>query len=116
MKPSTKLLCAFLAVGVTPFAVVAVVSLMKSGNALSEQAFNQLNAVGTIKETQIEKYFGEREGDMGVLMETVGTLRQEAFAKLTAVREIKKAQIENFFAERLGDVRVLADNSFVVEA
>ena len=79
-------------------------------------SFNQLTAIREIKQSQIEKYFAEREGDMGVLMETVGTLRKEAFGKLEAIQASKKAQLERFFAERMGDALVLADNPFVHQA
>ncbi|MBW8000828.1 MAG: methyl-accepting chemotaxis protein [Planctomycetes bacterium] len=69
-----------------------------------------------VKKAQIEQFFAERKGDMGVLMETVNTLRKEAFAKLTAVQTIKKNQIEGYFSERLGDISVLSTNETVKEA
>lgn len=80
----------FLAVGLIPFAVIGISSLMKAKTALSEGAFNRLESVREIKKTQIEQFFDERAGDMGVLVETVGTLRQEAFNKLTAYRPLKR--------------------------
>lgn len=101
MKLSTKLLMFFLIVGVIPFATIGVISLIKSSNALSEQAFNQLKGVREIKKSQIERFFAEREGDAGVLAEMVGTLRREAFSKLTGIHEIKRTQIENYFNDRL---------------
>ena len=82
MKLGTKLILAFLAVGVIPFAVIGITSLVKSSDALSKQAYGSLEAVRGIKKTQIESFFNERQGDMGVLVETVGTLRKEAFDKL----------------------------------
>ena len=57
MKLSTKLLVAFLAVGVIPFAVIGLTSLYKSSGALSSQSFGQLEAVQQIKKNQIEDYF-----------------------------------------------------------
>ncbi len=114
MKLATKLMVAFLAVGVIPFAVAGLISLVKSGEALSRQAYGQLQTVRGIKKGQIEEYFMERQGDLAVLVETVGTLRKEAFAKLEAVRQIKKAQIEKYFEERLSDVSVLAKNDTVL--
>ncbi len=66
-----------------------------------QKSFDQLKNVREIKKAQIETFFSEREGDMGVLIEMVGTLRSEAMAKLEAIREIKKTQIESFFAERV---------------
>ncbi|MCH7872082.1 MAG: methyl-accepting chemotaxis protein [Planctomycetes bacterium] len=72
------------------------------GGVLEKTAYNQLIALRDVKKRQVETYFGERKGDMGVLVENVGTLRNEAFNKLIAVREIKKNQIESYFKDRLG--------------
>ena len=103
-----KLLVLFLVVGVIPFATASIVALWKSSNALEEQAYNKLVAVRDIKKGQIEGFFGEREGDMGVLTETVNTLRDEAFKKLVAIREIKKHQIEDFFESSLTTMETFA--------
>jgi len=108
MKLSTKLLIFFLIVGVIPFATIGIISLVKSSNALSDQAFNQLDGVREMKKGQIEKFFDERKGDMGVLTEIVGTLRREAFGKLKGIHEIKKHQIEDYFENALLDMEVFA--------
>ncbi len=111
-----KLMLSFLLVGLIPFIIVAVVSMNKSSNALSHAAFGQLEGMRAVKKAQISQFFNERQGDMGVLMETVATLRTEAFSKLDAIRDIKKSQIQGFFEERMGDARVLADSPFIVTA
>jgi len=67
MKLGTKLLVSFLGVGVIPFSIIAIVALLNSSKALSDQAFNQLNAVQAIKKAQIESFFQERLGDVSVL-------------------------------------------------
>ena len=108
------IICVLLAL--VSIGVVTVLSILQSSSALMDSAFNQMIAVRGIKKSQVERYFEEREGDMGVLMETVGTLRQEAFSKLEGIRENRKAQIQRFFGEREGDALVLADNPFVLEA
>ncbi len=92
-----KLLIFFLIVGISPFAISNLTSINKSSNALSKNAFNQLEGMRGVKKSQIETYFSEREGDMGVLSETVGTLREEAFKKLNAIQQLKKTQIERYF-------------------
>ncbi len=56
MKLRAKLLAAFLAVGVIPFAILAVVALNQAGSALSKQAFSQLVSIRDIKKSQIERY------------------------------------------------------------
>ena len=116
MKLGTKLLIAFLLVGIIPFAITGIISLTKASDSLTKSAFNQLEGVREIKKSQIEQFFNEREGDMGVLMETVGALRLEAFNKLEAVRSIKASQIETFFKERQGDATVFASLPFIEQA
>ena len=116
MSLKAKLLVAFLMVGLIPFGVIAIVSYVKSSSALSQQSFGQLEGVRGIKKNQIENFFKERQGDMGVLVEMVATLQQEAFKKLDAIQQIKRAQIEGYFLERAGDVSVLSKNGIVKEA
>ncbi|OVE78368.1 hypothetical protein BVX99_00130 [bacterium F16] len=127
MKLGTKLILAFLVVGLTPLIIVGTIAYTKAHSSLNDvsgegttslkkASFSQLEAIREIKKKQIEGFFKEREGDMAVLTETVSTLRREAFDKLIGIREIKKKQIEGYFVERLGDVRVLADNPFVKDA
>ncbi len=116
MSLKMKLLLAFLAVGLIPFGVIAAVSYFKSSSALSQQAFGQLEGVRGIKKNQIQNFFKERKGDMGVLVETVGTLRIESFDKLKAVAEIKRNQIEAYFKSLGGSVRSLTENTAVEEA
>ncbi|MBU2550611.1 MAG: HAMP domain-containing protein [Proteobacteria bacterium] len=113
MKLGKKLMVAFLAVGLIPFAVIGSIALYNSSQALSRQSFNQLEAVRGIKKAQIERFLVERQGDMNVLLDMVATLKQEAFQKLEAVQQIKRAQIEKFFADRFGDVILLSQNESV---
>ncbi len=113
MKP--KLMGLFLLVGLIPLAFVGWWSARAATGALMEKSYDKLSAVREIKKAQIEKFFGERQGDMGVLMETVATLRTEAFNKLTAVREIKKKQIEDYFANAFVQMGVFARSADVSE-
>ncbi|MDP6343170.1 MAG: cache domain-containing protein, partial [Alphaproteobacteria bacterium] len=116
LKIGPKLIAAFLVIGIVPFAIIGVVALMQSNDALHRQAFNQLESVRGIKKAQIEQFFGERRGDMGVLMETVGTMRRQALSKLTAVRESKKAAIERYFTSIRNQVLTMSENRMVVTA
>ena len=111
-----KLLAFFLLVGLAPFAILAVISLIKSSRALEETAYNHLVSVRDIKKAQIENFFQERKGDMGVLLETVNTLRREAFDKLKAVQEIKKSQLESFFHDLESQIRIFKDDPFTKDA
>jgi methyl-accepting chemotaxis protein len=117
MSLKVKLLVAFLAVGLIPFGVIAAVSYVKSSGALSQQAFGQLEGVRGIKKNQIENFFKERQGDMGVLVETVGTLRKESFDKTKSRRGNQaESQIEAYFKSLGNSVRSLTENTAVEEA
>ena len=116
MKLGTKLLLAFLFVGLAPFAIMGAVSLSKSADALEKQAFNQLSAMRGVKQNQIESFFREREGDMNVLMQTVGQIEQEAFNKLKSVQQLKKSQLEQFVEKLHDDITVLSKSKDVIHA
>jgi len=116
MKLGTKLLLAFLFVGLVPFAIMGAVSLSKSADALEKQAFNQLSAMRGVKQNQIESFFREREGDMNVLMQTVGQIEQEAFNKLKSVQQLKKSQLEQFVEKLHDDITVLSKSKDVIHA
>ena len=63
----TKLIMAFLLVGLTPLIIVSIIALNTSSASLKESAFNQLDAIMAVKKNQIEGYFEERYGDVVVL-------------------------------------------------
>jgi len=113
IKIRTKLLTSFLLVSIIPFLLYGAVSLHYSSDALSDQAFAKLEAVRDLKKAQLESFFNERQGNMGILRETVATLRQAAFEKLKIVQEIKKAQLETYFQRCVNDITVLAENATV---
>ncbi|MCP4623402.1 MAG: hypothetical protein GY850_07685, partial [bacterium] len=106
MKP--KLIGLFLIVGIIPLAITGWWSARLATEALMEKSYGQLEAVRGIKKAQIEKYFSERQGDMGVLMDTVATLRQNAFQKMGVVQELKITAIENFFQNLLTNAVMLS--------
>ena len=116
MKLRTKLLLAFLAVGIIPFAVIGISALTKSSTALNTQAFNQLEGVRGIKKGQIEQFFAEREGDMGVLMETVATIREEAFHTLESIQVNKKIALEGLIHQWFIDVKAQQNRSICTKA
>ena len=115
-KLGTKLLLAFLLVGVLPAAVIGLFALSNSSEALSNSAFNQLDGVREIKKAQIENFFAERRGDMGVLLETAGALRAEGIRKLVAVRDNKRNTVERYIEDIYEQVRFVANDKRVIEA
>jgi methyl-accepting chemotaxis protein len=64
MRLKPRLVAAFLFIGLLPFAIIGMVSLMQAKEALEKQSFSQLEAVRGIKKAQIDRYFAERAGDM----------------------------------------------------
>jgi len=114
MKP--KLIGLFLIVGLIPLIVVAVFSMTRAQSALMDQAYGNLEAVHETKKHQITTYFAEREGDMGVLVETVSTLRNETFGKLEALLVTRKNEIKRYFETLTNQVHALKDNPTTVQA
>ena len=53
LKIGPKLLLAFLFVGVIPFLTIGTISLITSNNALSDQAFSQLESMRDVNERKL---------------------------------------------------------------
>ncbi len=99
-----------------PFVVLGMMAVSTARDSFIEDRFAQLESVRGIKKAQVEKFFGERKGDMGVLVETVQTLRKEAFDKLTAVREVKRAAVERYFQSINDQIITFSEDKMVVHA
>ena len=115
-KLSTKLIVAFLGVGLGPFALLGAVSVHNSQRALEKAAFNQLESVRAIKSAQVEQFFVEREGDLGVLTETVATLREEGIQKLNGLQEIKAQAVQRYFTNLKSQLVTFSSDPTVVQA
>ena len=127
MSLGAKLVVSFLACGLIPLGVVAFVNYQtadsgmdeisnKGSTDLEQKAYSQLVALRDVKKAQIERYFGEREGDMGVLVETVKTLRSEAFNKLRANRDVKRAAVERYFQFINDQILTFSEDQMVIDA
>jgi methyl-accepting chemotaxis protein len=103
-----KLITAFLLLGILPLLISSFISSKNASNALTQASFNQLSGVREIKKHQIESFFHERQGDVGVLLETVGALRHEAFEKLEAQHDLKTAILTDYFEKTILDMKMLA--------
>ncbi len=103
-----KIVVAFLLIGIVPLLVSSYISSKNATEALAKASFNQLTGVREIKKTQIENFFKERQGDMGVLLETISTLRKEAFEKLEAQHDLKTAMITDYFETAILDMEIFA--------
>ncbi len=112
----TKLLIAFLAVGIIPFSVIGISSLMKSSSALQTQAFNQLEGVRGIKKNQIEQFFAERQGDMGVLVDMVNNVQENASQQLLGIQANKKSAIKLLSEQWYVDIKAQQSRSICTKA
>ncbi len=108
-----KLLIFFLIAGLVPLVLVGFWSSMKAMSALTNLANNQLQSVREIKKAQIQSYFSERQGDMGVLMETVNTLRHESMAKLEAITELKAGRLLEYIEMMRGSLHVVKNDPYI---
>ncbi|MFY0676742.1 MAG: HAMP domain-containing protein [Neptuniibacter sp.] len=115
-KISHKLLLCFLAFGLIPAVSISLLSLHQANQGFEEQTFNQLDAITSIKKTQLERYFHARENDMHTLVEISSTLRQQALEKLTAVREVKRNSLKSFFSSIEKQIQTLSSNPTLIDA
>jgi len=90
------------------------VTYVQVRNALTQDAFDKLAAVQTIKANQITNYLAERQGDMTSLSDTVGSLFSEAQAKMDALNALKHDQLVQLFQVWDADVRDVASDPGVV--
>ncbi len=106
MKLNSKLMLFFLLAGLIPFTIISIISLTKSSNSLSHQAYGQLEGMREVKKAQVQNFFNEREGDMAVLLETVKSLQHEVGSKLDAVQKNKKIAIELLIEQWSKDIHL----------
>ncbi|MGD9017580.1 MAG: cache domain-containing protein, partial [Desulfobacterales bacterium] len=79
MKIATKLLTLLLGVGILPLLFMGWIVLEKSGAALSNQAFAQLESLRDVKKLEVERYFNRLHSQMVTFSENrmvVTSLRQ----------------------------------------
>ncbi|MDM8535281.1 methyl-accepting chemotaxis protein [Desulfobacterales bacterium HSG17] len=116
IKMRWKLIAVFLIVGLIPIAIVGWWNARLATEALMKKSYAQLEAVRGIKTAQIGKFFNERRGDIGVLVETVATLRQDAFQKVESNRELKKTYIEEYMEDMKSALHILKNDPYVMNA
>ncbi len=82
--------------GLLPALFILFFTINLASNSLENQSFNQLTSVKSNKESQINRYFSERKGDMNVLLNTVKTLRYNAFQSLNSTQQLKAFLLDNY--------------------
>jgi len=106
----------FIFIGLIPAVIVSIISTTSSSNDVTTKVYNQLTAINQIKKQAIVKYFEEREGDLGVLIDIADTMQQQAFMKLSAINSIKKSQLTDYFHMNKSQLDLLANSSDVHNA
>ncbi len=116
MRLSTKLLTAFLAVGVLPASVIGLLALRKAGKAIEKQSYEKLVAMRDVKKGQIDAFFQERQDDMAVLVGNVEAIRSESLSKLSALCEARKHEVERYFQSIESQILTFSEDQMIVDA
>jgi methyl-accepting chemotaxis protein len=77
-------------------------------DAVEEAALRELESLSKIKKDEVESYFSERKGNLGVLIDNVAAMQQAALSKIEGMQQVKKKQIELYFKRIRADLRILA--------
>ncbi len=116
IKMRPKLTGLFMAVGLLPLALVGWFATQRASDELMHAEFNQLTAVREIKKAQLAKYFEERKGDMGVLLDVVAAQRHLAIQKLETAQELQRMAIERSLENERVALATLKDDPYVHDA
>ncbi|MCK5819855.1 MAG: methyl-accepting chemotaxis protein, partial [Psychromonas sp.] len=111
-----KLIGLMLFISFIPLLITAYFSAKSSSDALVKQSFNQLNAMQAVKHAQLERFFTEREGDLGVLIETTSALFSSQQAKFQAVQDLKISNVELLFENTKASIHIAKDDPYLGEA
>ena len=103
MRIGTKLLIAFLGVGLIPFALNGGLSLYKASDELSKQVFEKLIVVQQIKKAQIEEFLKDRMNQVSVMSNnaTVRTALKDFTITLNSGGS--EGDLYTFFEKKSGD-------------
>lgn len=85
MKLSHRLTIIFLLLGMFPMVAIGYLSTNSAENSLGYQAFQQLEAVRSIKRSHVEQYFDKRQQDVIMLSEIISNIYDE-YLHLTRVQ------------------------------
>ena len=110
-----KLIGLMLLISLIPLIITAYFSAKSASDALIAGSFNQLNAMRSVKQKQISSFMGEREGDLGVLLETTSALLDSQVAKLQAIQDLKKARIESLFETVEATIHISKNDPFIAQ-
>lgn len=75
----TKLIIAFLLVGVIPASITTMIATFQSNLDIESKVSLKLEAINTLKRNQVNNYFAEREADLNILARLIPQLDEEAY-------------------------------------
>lgn len=110
-----KLIGLMLLISLIPLIITAYISAKNASDAIISGSFNQLSAIRGIKHAQVANFMGEREGNLGVLVETTSALLNTQISKLQAIQELKKANIESLFETFETTIKISKDDPFIAQ-
>jgi methyl-accepting chemotaxis protein len=110
-----RLLVSFLILSLAPLIAAGTLAYAQAQRALRQDAFDKLQAVRAIKQTQVQEYFAEHQANVGLLVETVAVLRQEGFAQLLAAQAVKSDALDRLFEDWQRDVLDRSSDPNIVE-
>lgn len=96
----TKLLIAFLIIGIIPTAAIGITRLSKINSTLSDQAFKKLDNIRAVKTRQLEQFFTERRSSLSEMAEVLKTSKGEMLKELRTAPKDSNVQIEEYLFER----------------
>ena len=99
-----RLLLLLIGIGLLPLALVGLLFLARAEDALSTQAFAQLQTIRDTKKTQVQRYFAENRSDIIVLSGTphIGAAL-DAFASTLLQGVLDRPQYDYFESLEYGD-------------
>lgn len=115
MKLNAKLVMMFMLVGLIPFAVINIITVIQADNSLTQKAYDQLKGQREVKKNELERLLKDRQGHMAVLLDTVRSLKQEAKTKLMAVQSNKQVAVELLMGQWFKDIRSQQTQTAVVQ-
>jgi methyl-accepting chemotaxis protein len=108
----TKLIAAFLMMGIVPLLIGEYLCLTNASKALEEQSMMQLESIRQIKKDDLESFFHERKMDLGILTRSIATVTDETRNRLQTIQTLKKNRLKAWFRSLENSVRVMKENPF----
>jgi methyl-accepting chemotaxis protein len=110
-----RLLIAFLLLSLVPLILAGTLAYAQAQRSLRQDAFDKLQAVRAIKQTQVQEYLAQHQTNVGLLVETVAVLRQEGFAQLLAAQAVKSDALGRLFEDWQRDILDRSSDPNIVE-